>query len=131
MCVCVFVSESLFGFICNCIFICFILFPFLYLSLATYTERDTYPNVALPPGRTKGYTEDEKRLAKKMMRYWANFARTGDPNRHPEGPITSDWPVYTPNGKEFLTLDTGDRKIIGKGKKAPHLHYFRRVLVSL
>ena len=51
------------------------------------------------------------------MRYWANFARTGDPNRHPEGPITSDWPIYTPNGKEFLTLDTGDRKIIGKGMK--------------
>ena len=65
--------------------------------------------------RTKGYTEDEKRLTKKIMRYWANFARTGDPNRHPEGPITSDWPVYTPNGKEYLTLDTGDRKIIGKG----------------
>ena len=66
--------------------------------------------------RTKGYTEDEKRLTKKIMRYWANFARTGDPNRHPEGPITSDWPVYTPNGKEYLTLDTGDRKIIGKGQ---------------
>jgi len=84
-----------------------------------------------PLNVTKGYTEDEKRLAKKMMRYWANFARTGDPNRHPEGPITSDWPVYTPNGKEYLTLDTGDRKVIGKGPRADYCAFWDHYLPHL
>ena len=79
------------------------------ISIFFCSKKNTYH-------RTKGYTEEEKILSKKIMRYWANFARTGDPNRHPEGPITDDWPVYTPNGKEYFTLDVGQRKVIGRGQ---------------
>ncbi|KAG9461228.1 hypothetical protein GDO78_017611 [Eleutherodactylus coqui] len=35
-------------------------------------------------------TDAEKALSRKMMRYWANFARTGDPNC----PGLTTWPPY-------------------------------------
>nr|XP_045007391.1 carboxylesterase 5A [Jaculus jaculus] len=45
-------------------------------------------------------TAEEKLLSKKMMKYWANFARRGNPN----GEGVPQWPVY--NGKEpYLMLN--------------------------
>ncbi|KRZ73534.1 Acetylcholinesterase 1 [Trichinella papuae] len=42
------------------------------------------------------YTEAEKDLARRFMRYWANFARTGNPNVNPDGTWTPElWPKYS------------------------------------
>ncbi|XP_052022560.1 carboxylesterase 5A isoform X2 [Apodemus sylvaticus] len=53
-------------------------------------------------------TEEEKLLSKQMMKYWANFARSGDPN----GDDLPLWPVYDQN-EQYLKLDinisTGQR----------------------
>uniref|UniRef100_A0A667HMG0 Carboxylic ester hydrolase n=1 Tax=Lynx canadensis TaxID=61383 RepID=A0A667HMG0_LYNCA len=48
----------------------------------------------------EGATEEEKLLSRKMMRYWANFARTGDPN----GEGVPLWPAYT-QSEQYLKLD--------------------------
>ncbi|KAF6287742.1 carboxylesterase 5A [Rhinolophus ferrumequinum] len=48
----------------------------------------------------EGATEEEKLLSRKMMRYWANFARTGDPN----GGGLPLWPVYD-QMEQYLQLD--------------------------
>ncbi|XP_023930956.1 carboxylesterase 5A-like [Lingula anatina] len=37
-----------------------------------------------------------------MMKYWANFAKTGDPNK-PDMPTTT-WPPYTSDKKEYIEL---------------------------
>ncbi|XP_066494025.1 fatty acyl-CoA hydrolase precursor, medium chain-like [Tiliqua scincoides] len=45
-------------------------------------------------------TEEEQHLSRKVMSYWANFARTGDPNS--EGLVT--WPAYDQN-EQYLEID--------------------------
>lgn len=48
----------------------------------------------------EGATEEEKTLSRKMMRYWANFARSGNPN----GVGLPRWPVFN-SSQEYLKLD--------------------------
>ncbi|XP_048210704.1 carboxylesterase 5A [Perognathus longimembris pacificus] len=48
----------------------------------------------------EGATEKEKLLSKKMMNYWANFARSGNPN----GGDLPHWPAYNAT-EQYLMLD--------------------------
>ncbi|CAN2389328.1 carboxylic ester hydrolase activity [Pristimantis euphronides] len=45
-------------------------------------------------------TDEEKNLARTVMKYWANFARTGDPN----SPGLTAWPQYG-TGKHYLEIN--------------------------
>ncbi|CAJ0954004.1 unnamed protein product, partial [Mesorhabditis belari] len=51
------------------------------------------------------YTREEQELSSRFMRYWANFARTGDPNKNDDGTYTQDvWPKYVANSMEYMNL---------------------------
>uniref|UniRef100_A0A915BGM0 Carboxylic ester hydrolase n=1 Tax=Parascaris univalens TaxID=6257 RepID=A0A915BGM0_PARUN len=51
------------------------------------------------------YTREEQELSSRFMRYWANFARSGNPNRNPDGTYTADvWPQYTQSSMEYMNL---------------------------
>jgi acetylcholinesterase len=36
------------------------------------------------------YAKEEQELSSRFMRFWANFARTGNPNQIPDGTYTAD-----------------------------------------
>ncbi|XP_032090372.1 acetylcholinesterase isoform X2 [Thamnophis elegans] len=58
----------------------------------------------LPLNDTLNYTAQEKELSRRMMRYWANFARTGSPT----DPTDKDgaWPAYTTSQQQYVQLNT-------------------------
>uniref|UniRef100_A0A4X1U7K4 Carboxylic ester hydrolase n=1 Tax=Sus scrofa TaxID=9823 RepID=A0A4X1U7K4_PIG len=58
------------------------------------------PGLVTAQYHREGATEEEKWLSRKMMRYWANFARSGDPN----GEGLPLWPAYGQT-EEYLQLN--------------------------
>jgi para-nitrobenzyl esterase len=58
-----------------------------------FGQLDTVPKVT--------WTDADRRLSDRMMTYWSNFAKTGDPN----GPGLPQWPAYDPGAPRVLHLD--------------------------
>ena len=54
-------------------------------------------------------TPEEQQLARSMNSYWANFAKTGDPN----GPGLPQWPAYNTQNEEILDIES-DGSLVGK-----------------
>ncbi|XP_028818345.1 cholinesterase-like [Denticeps clupeoides] len=55
----------------------------------------------LPLNRSLGYTDEEVAMSRKIMKHWANFARTGNPSV--DG---SAWPYFTLDKQEYITLNS-------------------------
>ncbi|XP_032748098.1 acylcarnitine hydrolase-like [Rattus rattus] len=66
-------------------------------------------------------TEEEKLLSRRMMKYWANFARHGNPNS--EG--LPYWPVLD-HDEQYLQLDT--QPAVDRALKARRLQFWTKTL---
>ncbi|KAK7910311.1 hypothetical protein WMY93_014995 [Mugilogobius chulae] len=67
----------------------------------------------LPLEKRLNYTLEEEKLSRRMMRYWANFARTGNPNINHDGLMESRkrWPVFNLTEQKHVGLNTEQLKI--------------------
>ncbi|XP_020287286.1 acetylcholinesterase-like isoform X2 [Pseudomyrmex gracilis] len=85
-----------------------------------------------PLNPSKGYTQEEIHLSKRMMRYWANFAKTGDPNvgDSTNGLKLPYWPPHTVANKEYLTLDINNTEI-GSGPRVRQCAFWKKYLPQL
>ncbi|XP_067412546.1 acetylcholinesterase [Emydura macquarii macquarii] len=82
----------------------------------------------LPLDRALNYTPAEAALSRRIMRYWANFARTGDPNEPSErGPR---WPPYTPTQQQYVKLNSRPLAV-GQGLRAQVCAFWNRFLPKL
>ncbi|ESO06840.1 hypothetical protein HELRODRAFT_76935 [Helobdella robusta] len=83
------------------------------------------------------YSEDDKKLSRIMTEYWVNFAKTGDPNQIPGVRTTQDWPLYTPNMKEYLELnskfldDPDSTKAVGRGPRIKECAFWDEYIPQL
>ncbi|XP_060248097.1 pyrethroid hydrolase Ces2e-like isoform X1 [Meriones unguiculatus] len=66
-------------------------------------------------------TEEEELLSRRMMKYWANFARYGNPNS--EG--LPYWPVFD-HEEQYLQLDI--QPAVGRALKARRLKFWTKTL---
>ncbi|XP_050460958.1 acetylcholinesterase-like [Cataglyphis hispanica] len=84
-----------------------------------------------PLDPTKPFTQEEIHLSRRMMRYWANFAKTGDPNVGDAGGWSSAyWPQHTAANKEYLTLDINSTEI-GSGPRVRQCAFWKKYLPQL
>lgn len=84
-----------------------------------------------PLNTAKSYTAQEVDLSKRIMRYWANFAKTGNPSLSPNGVLTPTiWPLHTAQGREYLTLDVNSTAT-GRGPRVKQCAFWKKYLPQL
>ncbi|XP_013359319.1 PREDICTED: cocaine esterase-like [Chinchilla lanigera] len=72
-------------------------------------------------GMPVNFTEEEKLLNRRMMKYWANFARNGDPNGQ-------DLPYWPPLDLEEQYLQLNIPPSVGQALKASRLKFWTETL---
>ncbi|KAM9425765.1 acetylcholinesterase [Pholidichthys leucotaenia] len=83
----------------------------------------------LPLEKRLNYTMEEEKLSRRMMRYWANFARTGNPNEG-LGDRGKRWPLFTISEQKHVGLNTEPLKI-HKGLRNQMCAFWNRFLPRL
>ncbi|KAJ2943978.1 hypothetical protein O0L34_g8300 [Tuta absoluta] len=83
----------------------------------------------LNPG--KNYSPEEVEFSKRIMRYWSNFARTGNPSMNPNGELTNPvWPLHSPLGREYLALGVNESSV-GQGVRVKECAFWQKYLPQL
>ncbi|VDL92825.1 unnamed protein product [Schistocephalus solidus] len=76
------------------------------------------------------FTDEERQLSRKIMRYWANFARTGDATPASDGRSSEPrWPFYDLEKRQYMELDT--EIIVKSGLRDAQCNFWNNVLPTL
>uniref|UniRef100_A0ACB8EFZ5 Uncharacterized protein n=1 Tax=Sphaerodactylus townsendi TaxID=933632 RepID=A0ACB8EFZ5_9SAUR len=85
-----------------------------------------FGTLTLLPGTNETHTEAELALIPQVMRYWAEFARSGNPTPSDVG--EAKWPLYNPAEQNFFRISTEPPQVM---KPSPARHYsFWKALLS-
>ncbi|XP_071093823.1 acetylcholinesterase-like [Haliotis cracherodii] len=79
----------------------------------------------MPLNNTLGYTAEEMRFSQRIMSYWTNFAKSGNPNGQGNRP----WPKYTSSKREFLELVLREKNHDG-GHRSEQCRFWSSLLNS-
>ncbi|XP_058877897.1 acetylcholinesterase-like [Acipenser ruthenus] len=82
----------------------------------------------LPLNRSLNYTADEETLSRRIMRYWANFARTGNPNEPSES--GRRWPLFSAAEQKYVGLNLEPLKVF-RGLRTQVCAFWNRFLPKL
>ncbi|KAF0884203.1 EST2 esterase, partial [Crocuta crocuta] len=75
---------------------------------------------AFQKGYSGEFTEEEELFSKKMMKYWANFARNG----HPNGKGLPHWPMFD-HEEQYLQLNL--QPTVSRALKAHRLQFWTKI----
>uniref|UniRef100_A0A8C8S938 Carboxylic ester hydrolase n=1 Tax=Pelusios castaneus TaxID=367368 RepID=A0A8C8S938_9SAUR len=70
-----------------------------------------FGNLASEGGANHTYTEAEAALSRKVMRYWAEFARTGNPMGTDRNKV--QWPLYNTAEQKFFHIGKNEARVKG------------------
>lgn len=84
-----------------------------------------------PLNKTYQYKDSEVKLSKRMMTYWANFAKTGNPSLSADNTWTPEyWPLHTPLKRETLLLNAAKSEVL-EGNRVKRCAFWRKFLPQL
>jgi len=79
------------------------------------------------------FTDEERAFSAQMMRYWTNFARTGNPNLREPGPepedVSLNWPRFTIPELHYKVLDL--EFSTGRALKSSECHFWTNYIRKL
>ncbi|CAG5119696.1 unnamed protein product [Candidula unifasciata] len=84
--------------------------------------------------QSNSFTEDERQLSRKMMTYWSNFAKTGDPNQAPGDLALPEWPQFKVNEQQYINLSVASfasGQPWGKGPRTQQCAFWDEYLPKL
>ncbi|CAG0895150.1 unnamed protein product, partial [Cyprideis torosa] len=86
-----------------------------------------------PLDPSKGYSKEDVELSRRILRYWANFARTGNPNMAVmNGNWTQIyWPVHEVFEREYLILASNTSQTRGRGPRVKQCAFWMQFLPQL
>ncbi|XP_029940674.1 bile salt-activated lipase-like [Salarias fasciatus] len=77
------------------------------------------------------YGDRHRNLSSYFIAYWANFARTGDPNKG-NLPVPVFWPEFTYNGQEYMNLNSQmSENSVGHYMRLRYVHLWTKTLQSM
>ncbi|XP_062565163.1 acetylcholinesterase isoform X1 [Armigeres subalbatus] len=83
-----------------------------------------------PLNSALGYIEEEKGFSRKIMRYWSNFAKTGNPNTSPPNNEVPEWPKHSAHGRHYLELGL-NTSFVGRGPRLRQCAFWKKYLPQL
>ncbi|XP_038056684.1 liver carboxylesterase 1-like isoform X3 [Patiria miniata] len=104
-----------------------------YPGLTRAPHGEELPYVfGLPFTMTSSFTDEERKLSDRVMRYWTNFFKTGDPNVNPDVNTTSNltyWPEYG-DSETYLLIQLNDSSV-GQGYRKDKVMFWSDYLPKL